>query len=198
MSKVVVVDDHPPIRLALKTYLEQQGGYSVVDEVGGGNALTSVRQYHPDLVILDLALSTSDGLTLIRQVKAIDAKIKVLVLSSREERICVSSAAEQGANGYASKSCSMEEILCIVKLVLAGYRCFPGESLERTKAVPSLSRRELSVLSFIAQGGRNKDIAKALFISPKTVSTYKMRLLTKLNLKTTLDLVEYARMNGLA
>jgi len=84
-----------------------------------------------------------------------------------------------------------------VQLVHSGYRCFPGGHGSRSKAERALSRRELAVLRLIAQGGRNKDIASALFLSPKTVSTYKMRLLSKLDLKTTLDLVEYARMNNL-
>lgn len=198
MCTVVLVDDHPPIRMALRTYLEQEGRFRVVAEVGGGEGLAAVRAHQPDLVVLDLALSSVDGLGLIRQIQITDDAIKVLVLSAREERIYITRAAEQGASGYVSKSCSMQEILYAVQLVRAGYRCFPGNCGTGSKNLPVLSRRELSVLRFIAQGGRNKDIAGALFISPKTVSTYKMRLLTKLNLKTTLDLVEYARMNGLA
>jgi DNA-binding NarL/FixJ family response regulator len=198
MCTVVVVDDHPPIRMALRTYLDQEGRCQVVAESCGVDALSCVRTHNPDLVILDLALASSDGLGLIRQIALIDAKIKVLVLSAREERIYITRAAEQGAWGYVSKSSSMQEILYAVQLVCAGYRCFPGCGTPVTKTGPVLSRRELAVLRFIAQGGRNKDIAQALFISPKTVSTYKMRLLTKLSLKTTLDLVEYARLNGLA
>jgi len=198
MCTVVVIDDHPPIRMALRTYLEQEGRCKVVGEASGAEALSCVRMHTPDLVILDLALSSSDGLGLIRQISLVDQKIKILVLSAREERIYITRAAEQGACGYVSKSSSMQEILYAVQLVRAGYRCFPGGDSGNTRAVPVLSRRELAVLRFIAQGGRNKDIAQSLFISPKTVSTYKMRLLTKLNLKTTLDLVEYARMNGLA
>jgi two-component system response regulator FimZ (fimbrial Z protein)/two-component system response regulator EvgA len=198
MCTVVVIDDHPPIRMALKSYLEREGGCRVVGEGNGTDALACVRTHNPDLVILDLALSFSDGLGLIRQICALEPKVKVLVLSAREERIFITRAAEQGASGYVSKSSSMEEILSAVQLVRSGYRCFPGGGHAGGRNVPVLSRRELAVLRFIAQGGRNKDIAQSLFISPKTVSTYKIRLLNKLNLKTTLDLVEYARMNGLA
>jgi DNA-binding NarL/FixJ family response regulator len=198
MSTVVVIDDHPPIRMALKTYLEQDGRCRVVGESGGVDALACVRQHIPDLVILDLALSSFDGLGLIRQICLVDKKIRVLVLSSREEKIYVTRAVEQGACGYISKASSMQEILYAVQLVRSGYRCFPVGSHQVTQNVPVLSRRELAVLRFIAGGSRNKEIASALCISPKTVSTYKMRLLTKLNLKTTLDLAEYARMNGLA
>lgn len=197
MCTVVVIDDHPPIRLALKTYLEQEGRCRVVGESGGADALSCVRTHRPDLVILDLALSSFDGLGLIRQVCLVDGNIRVLVLSSRDESIYVTRAAEQGASGYVSKASSMQEILYAVQLVRCGYRCFPGGVGQSTPFAPVLSRRELAVLRFIAGGSRNKDIAQALFISPKTVSTYKMRLLTKLNLRTTLDLVEYARMNGL-
>lgn len=197
MCTVVVVDDHPPIRMALRTYLEQEGRCRVVGESSGAEAIACVRAHCPDLVILDLALSSSDGLGLIRQISLVSPKIKVLVLSAREERIYITRAAEQGASGYVSKSSSMQEILYAVQLVRAGYRCFPSGN-GGCVDTPVLSRRELAVLGFLAQGGRNKDIAEALCISPKTVSTYKMRLLTKLNLKTTLDLVEFARMNGLA
>ena len=198
MCTVVVIADHPPIRLALKTYLEQDGHCRVVGESTGSEAMACVRTHGPDLVILDLALSSFDGLELIRQICMVDAKIKVLVLSSREEKIYITRAAEQGASGYVSKSSSMQEIMYAVQLVRSGYRCFPGGFQPLSQSVPILSRRELAVLRFIAGGSRNKEIASALCISPKTVSTYKMRLLTKLNLRTTLDLAEYARMNGLA
>jgi DNA-binding NarL/FixJ family response regulator len=198
MCTIVVIDDHPSVRMALRTYLEQEGQAQVVGECGSEEALSCVRTHRPDLVILDLALSSLDGLGLIRQISLIDPKIKVLILSARDERIYITRAAEQGACGYVSKVCSMQEILYAVQLVSAGYRCFPGGEGSGGRSMPVLSRRELAVLRFIAQGGRNKDIAQSLFISPKTVSTYKMRLLTKLNLRTTLDLVEYARLNGLS
>jgi len=197
MCTVVVIDDHPPIRMALKAYLEGEGDCRVVGEGTGVEALSCIRSHLPDLVIIDLALSFSDGLGLIRQICALDPKIKVLVLSAREERVFITRAAEQGASGYVCKSSSMAEILSAVQLVRSGYRCFPGGGHVGGRSIPLLSRRELAVLRFIAQGGRNKDIAQSLFISPKTVSTYKIRLLNKLNLRTTLDLVEYARMNGL-
>jgi DNA-binding NarL/FixJ family response regulator len=198
MGTIVVLDDHPAIRMALKTYLEQEGKYRVVGEAVGGEALGCVRAHVPELVILDLALASLDGLALIKQICTVHPQTKVLVLSARDERVYVTRAAEQGACGYVSKSSSMAEILSAVQLAFSGYRCFPGGNLDSGKTVRVLSRRELAVLRFIAQGGRNKDIAASLFLSPKTISTYKMRLLSKLDLKTTLDLVEYARLNGLS
>ena len=197
MVTVVVIDDHPLIRLALKTSLEPGGRYRMLAECRGSEGLAAVQQHSPELVILDLALNAFDGLNLIRQIHLFNPGIRVLVLSAREEQIHITRAAEQGASGFLSKASSMQEILYAVELVSSGYHCFPAGSQSPCTDGPVLSPRELIVLRLIADGVRNKEISRSLSISPKTVSTYKMRLLTKLNLKTTLDLAEYARLNGL-
>lgn len=201
MNTIMVVDDHPAICLALRSYIGQSGQLRVVSEASNGNeAMGKIRQERPDLVIVDLMLANSDGLELIRQIRQFDPLIRILVLSAREERVYIARAQEQGANGYVFKSRPLEDVLHAVQVVLTGYHCFPvdpGLIDDGCPETDSLSRRELAVLNHIARGCRNKDIAALLFISPKTVSTYKMRLLDKLKLRTTLDLAEYARSNGL-
>jgi DNA-binding NarL/FixJ family response regulator len=200
MSKLLVIDDHPAICLALKSYIEQVSAHRVVASAASGReALSGIRLHRPDLVILDLVLADSDGLELIRSIRACDAKVVVLVLSAREEQIYINRAEELGASGYVFKSRPLEDLMRALQMVLAGYQCFPLHNLPRSSEIrhAGLTRRELAVLGHIGRGSRNKDIAMQLFISPKTVSTYKMRLLDKLKLKTTLDLAEYARRSGL-
>lgn len=208
MRKVIVIDDHPAIRLAIKELLEKWQEYTVVDEAEGGQeGLEKIRQYKPDLVILDLCLPRSDGLALIRRIKAIDEKIKILVLTGQEERIYAIKSAEEGANGYVTKSKDMMEVYNAASAILAGYNCFPSEDLAASQtrstygktsdALSSLSVRELAIMRYIAKGYSNKEIASIFYISQKTVSTYKARVLAKLKLKNSIAIAEYAKSNGL-
>lgn len=204
MKSVIVIDDHPIIAMAVKGYFEREGDFVIVGDASSGSAgLELVRRLTPDLVILDLLLSRVDGLTLIRQLRAIDPAPKILILSARDEAIYISRAAEEGANGFVAKSASLDILLQAARTVLAGFHLFPESAATRSRERPGgigpteLSKRELAVLSHIAHGYRNKDIAGRLFLSPKTVSTYKTRLMNKLGLESVLDLVDYARSHGI-
>lgn len=208
MRKVIVVDDHPAIRLAIKELLERWQEYVVIDEAESGQeGLEKIRQHKPDLVILDLCLPRSDGLALIRRIKAIDEKIKILVLTGQEERIYAVKSAEEGANGYVTKSKDMMEVYNAASAILAGYNCFPSDDIvssqnrstygKASDALSTLSVRELAIMRYIAKGYSNKEIAGIFYISQKTVSTYKARVLAKLKLKNSIAIAEYAKSNGL-
>lgn len=209
MKKVIIIDDHPAIRLAIKVLLEKWQEYAIVDEAANGQeGLEKIRQTKPDLVILDLCLPRSDGLGLIRRIKAIEEKIKVLVLTGQEERIYAIKSAEEGANGYVTKTKDMMEVYNAASAILAGYNCFPSDDLAVCQGrtgysnsagdmLSALSTRELTIMRHIAKGYSNKEIAEIFCISQKTVSTYKARVLVKLKLKNSIAIAEYAKSNSL-
>lgn len=208
MKKIIVIDDHPVIVLALRTCLEVSGDLSVVEVSDNGqDGLDKVKKFQPDLVILDLFLPKTDGLGMIRRIKSVSDKIKILVLTGHEEGLYAAKAAEEGANGFVTKSKDMTEIVNTVRALLAGYNCFPAAHLiaaqtgshapvKASDALTSLTVRELAIMRYIAKGYSNKEIATMFFISQKTVSTYKARVLTKLKLKNSIAIAEYAREMG--
>lgn len=208
MKKIIVIDDHPVIVVAIKACLENTGDLSVVDVSDNGqDGLEKVRRHQPDLVVLDLFLPKTDGLGLIRRIKTVSDSIKVLVLTGHEEGLYAAKAAEEGANGFVTKSKDTNEIVNTVRALLAGYNCFPAEHLiaaqgssgytKISESLSSLTVRELAIMRYIAKGYSNKEIASMFFISQKTVSTYKARVLTKLKLKNSIAIAEYARQMGI-
>lgn len=204
MKSVVVIDDHPVVLTAVKTYFEKTDDFLVVGEaLDGGSGIELVRRFRPDLIILDLFLAGMDGLTLIRHVRTVEPASKVLVLSARDEPIYIHRAAEAGAHGFVTKAVALDVIVQAARSVLAGFQLFPESPASARRERPGevspneLTHRELAVLSHIAHGYRNKDIANKLYLSPKTVSTYKVRLMNKLGLGGVLDLIDYARAHGI-
>ena len=207
MHSTVIVDDHPAIRLAVRSVLEASGLFKVVGEADSGpTALTTIREQQPALVILDLDLPKMNGLELIERVKASSPAIRLLVLSAQQESIFATRALQAGANGFMSKSEGMSSIVQAAQSVLAGYSVFPSSALgtlsgsggsSPAELIKTLSDRELTVLQQLARGMSNKEIGDALLISNKTVSSYKTRLFEKLNISTLVELVDFARANHL-
>ena len=207
MQSVVIVDDHPAIRLAVRSVLEAGGNLSVVGEAENGpSAITTVRELRPDLVILDLDLPRMNGLELIERLRAIDPALRLLVLSAQQESIFATRALQAGANGFMSKSEDMGSLVQAAASVLAGYSVFPSSALVSLSGSPgtstatlirALSDRELTVLQHLARGQSNKEIADTLLISNKTVSSYKTRIFEKLGISTLVELVDIARANDL-
>lgn len=208
MNKVLIVDDHPVIRLAVRMLMERHG-YDVLAETDNGvDALQLARDHMPDLVILDIGIPKLDGLEVIARLTATSMAMKVLVLTSQMPGHFSMRCMQAGAAGYVCKQQDLTELLSAIKAVLSGYSYFPNQALHavrsnvgsRTEAdmVERLSDREMMVLQQLAQGRSNKEIADGLFLSNKTVSTYKTRLLLKLNARSLVDLIELAQRNGLA
>jgi len=204
MHSIVIVDDHPAIRLAVRSVLEGSGQYQVIGEADNGpSALALIRELQPALVVLDLDLPKMTGLELIERVKATQPAVKLLVLSAQQEGIFATRALQAGANGFLSKSEGMSSIVQATQAVLSGYAVFPNAALagptgaSGADLVKTLSDRELTVLQQLARGMSNKEIGDALLISNKTVSSYKTRLFEKLNISTLVELVDFARANNL-
>lgn len=208
MNTVLVVDDHPMIRLAVRLLLERDG-YSIVGETDNGvDALHLAREFTPDLVVLDIGIPRLDGLEVIARLDALGLPLRVLVLTAQPGHLFALRCLQAGAAGFVCKQEDLGELLGAAKAVLAGYSYFPRETLisvrrsdalaDDRERVSSLSDREVMVLRQLASGLSNKQIGDSMLLSNKTISTYKTRLLQKLNATSLVDLIEFARRNGLA
>ena len=208
MNKVLIVDDHPVIRLAVRMLMERHG-YDVVAETDTGvDALQLTRDYLPDIVVLDIGIPKLDGLEVIGRIGLASPSSKVLVLTAQAPGHFSMRCMQAGAAGYVCKQQELTELLSAIKAVLSGYSYFPNQALHKarsaisrgteTEMVERLSAREMMVLQQLARGKSNKDIAESMFLSNKTVSTYKTRLLLKLNARSLVDLIELAQRHGLA
>jgi DNA-binding NarL/FixJ family response regulator len=195
-SSIMVVDDHPAMRLALRQVFSKTGEFEVVAEAGTAEqALHLSETATPQLAIVDLRLPDLDGVELILSLRKARPEMRILVFSSADERIHAAHAREAGAHGFVSKARDPDELVDSARLVLSDFTCFATETQKKRGAM--LSERETAVLRMLIGGTSNVDIAAALVISPKTVSTYKTRLLRKLALRTVIDLVEWAKSNGI-
>lgn len=207
MSSVFIIDDHPVIRLAVRMLLEHEG-YEVVGETDNGvDAMQMVRECLPDLIILDIGIPKLDGLEVLARFNAMSIPLKTLVLTAQSPTLFAIRCMQSGASGYVGKQEDFTELLSAIKAVLAGYNYFPSQALNtlntETFSAPdiellkSINDRELMVLQLFAQGRTNKEIATGMFLSNKTVSTYKQRLMQKLNAETLVELIELAKRNAL-
>ncbi|MDZ3990690.1 response regulator transcription factor [Pseudomonas sp. Teo4] len=205
MQSVFIVDDHPVIRLAVRMLLENQN-YKIVGESDNGvDAMQKIRDALPDLVILDISIPMLDGLEMLSRLQSMALPLKVLVLTAQSPALFAVRCMHSGAAGYVCKQEELSELLSAIKAVLAGYNYFPSQAMNNIpeasgsdlKLFRQVNDRELMVLQLFAQGRSNKEIAQGMFLSNKTVSTYKKRLMQKLKVDTLVDLIDMAKRNAL-
>jgi DNA-binding NarL/FixJ family response regulator len=203
MMKVLLADDHAVVRDGLRHILKTAGGFEVVGEAGdGAAALDLVRRIAADVLLLDLSMPESSGLELIKDVRQAAPQLRILVVTMHAEQQYVTRAFAAGAAGYLTKeSAGFELVSALSKLAAGGV--YVGLAMaermarklnEPAHALPHqrLSRRELDVLRRIASGQSLTEIAEELDRSVKTVSTYKQRILEKMDLPHEAALVRYA------
>ncbi|WP_432262636.1 response regulator [Cupriavidus sp. TMH.W2] len=205
MPTILIVDDHPPVRVVLKTHLSQVLGVTHVLEADNGQAaIEIVRQYTPDVVILDLDIPKINGLDVIPRLKASHPAVRILVISGQDQNTFAPRARQAGAHGFVSKTQELAEIVRCAESVLAGYTVMPeighGKSGDAGEAerLATLSDKELVVMQMLAKGMSNKEIGEVLFISNKTVSTHKTRVMEKLGARSIVDVIDFARRNHIA
>lgn len=207
MYKVLVVDDHPFIRTALRTLVSEEG-YKVVGETDNGvDAISQVRQLTPDLVLLDITMPRLDGIAVIERIRALEVNTRIIVLTSLSSEHYAARCISAGASGFISKTDELSVLAQAMKTVMKGYVYYPETvvafsrkralAVDEAQLIASLSNRELSVFQQLSRGMSNKDIAQNILLSSKTVSCYKARLLAKLNVKSVVDLADIARRNNL-
>lgn len=206
MSRILIVDDHPVIRMAMKMLLEAEGHQIVGDTDNGVDAISLGRELKPDLVILDIGIPRLDGLEVISRLMVLALPLKILVLTGQSASLFALRSMQAGAAGFVCKQGGLAELVTAVNAVASGYSYFPSSAMrpvqqgvysDDVELLGRLSDREVSVLQYLSQGYSNKQISEQMFISNKTVSTYKARLLLKLNAGSLVDLIEFAKRNTL-
>jgi DNA-binding NarL/FixJ family response regulator len=206
--RTLLADDHRIVREGLRRLLNDAPDIEVVAEVGSGyEALALAAEVRPDVMVLDVSMPGPGLLEVIRGSLAAHGRCRVLILSAHPESEYAVRAIRAGAAGYLVKDRSPEELVAAVRLVASGRRyltpevadLLADETARPASEAPEevLSERERQVLGLLAAGRANKEIAAELGVSPKTVSTYRARLLEKLHLDSTADLIRFALRNRL-
>jgi len=208
MIRILIADDHPVVRLGLKLILEEEPDISVNNQARTAReALDMVDGTEIDVVLLDISLPDRNGLDVLHQLRVEHPDIKVLVISMHSEDLYAMRVLKEGAFGYLTKDSAPEELVKAVRKVVSGGKYVSstlGEKLaygltREIESTPdhSLSNREFQVMCMIASGMTIKDISKVLYLSVKTVSTYRSRILKKMNLKNNAELISYTIRNNL-
>jgi len=204
MIKVLVADHHPIIRTGLKMLLESSSDIQVIGSATTGKELFDVvGRTKPDIVLSEIDLPELNGITALRTLKKEYQDIKVIMFSSHPEEIYAVSSIKAGASGYLTKSVSTQTIKDAIMKVYSGGIYISNNLAQRLtfeergnrpgKLYKKLSTREVEVLKLLSSGRRNKEIAEELNINEKTVSTYKARLMKKLNVTNLVDLINQSR-----
>ncbi|MBO3274056.1 ATP-binding protein [Pseudomonas schmalbachii] len=204
MSTVMIVDEQPVTRHALRLLMDAEG-HAVVAEVGNGTeALALARQRRPDLMIVELSVPGLGGLDIIQRLSKQAPDVKVLVLTAQSPEYFAARCLEAGAAGFVSKQDDLRQLSLAVRALLNGNTYFPRDITHPVSgiegeagALKELSGRELTVLQMLAQGMGNTAIGAQLLLSEKTVATYKSRMMHKLHAHSPLELIDIARRNGL-
>ena len=207
MIKAVIADDIQILRQGLKAILEQDDGIEVAGLAADGReAWQLCRKLKPDVVLMDMRMPQYDGSYGITRIKADFPDIRVLVLTTFDDRETVDAAVQGGADGYILKEMEDDKVIQSVKAVCAGIRVFGGsvfEGMRRQMALPGakadldLTPREMDIMRLVAQGMDNWEIAAGLFLAEGTVRNNISRLLEKLKLKDRTQLAVFAVKNNL-
>ena len=206
--RILVCDDHPIVRRGLREILEQAGAPVTVGEAASAaEGLALARKQSWDTVVLDITMPGRSGLELLKELKSERPRVPVLVLSVHPAEQYAVRVLRAGASGYLTKESAPEELLTAIRHIVRGGRYISpsvGETLADDLGRPAdqlphhgLSDREFEIMRRLASGKRVSEIADQLHLSVKTVSTYRARVLRKLNLRTTADIMRYALKHGL-
>jgi two-component system invasion response regulator UvrY len=203
MVKILIADDHTIVREGLKQILRQTQDVVVADEAASGEEVIQRVSHHDyDLVLLDISLPGRSGLDILKQVKSMRPQLPVLVLSMHPEEQYAIRSIRAGASGYLTKESASEELIDAIRKVAKGRRyitaslaeklAFQMEANGKATLHEALSDREYQVLCMIASGKTAGEIALALSLSVKTISTHRTRILKKMGMQNNAQLTHYA------
>jgi len=201
--RILIADDHPLVRQGLKQLLAAEPDMAVVGEAKNADeTLELARSLEWDVLILDYSMPGGNGLVVLKEIKRSYPRRPVLILSMHPEDSIAISVLRAGAAGYINKECASEELTVAIRKAVSGGKYVSTSLAEKlaleledgTRARPheSLSDREYRVMWMLASGKSITHIAEELFLSPNTISTYRIRILKKLKLEHNADLVRYA------
>ena len=204
MITVLIAENHPIVRLGMKNVLDSSEGIQVIADVASTSELfKTLENITPDVVMLEMDIPEINGIATLRKIKQEFPEVKVLMYSGQSEDVYALSTIRAGAFGYLSKTSELDYIVSAVKKVSEGNMFITNELAQRLafdegsqkprRFFRKLSSREVEVLKLLASGKRNKEVAEGLNLNEKTVSTYKARLMRKLNVDNLVDLLQQAK-----
>jgi two-component system invasion response regulator UvrY len=208
MTRVLVVDDHEIVRAGVKELLSEFNEFTVAGEAGSGaGAVSMVRESDWDIVLLDISMPDMNGIDTLKQIKGIKPNLPVLILTSHPEENYAINLLRAGARGYLHKECTPQVLVDAIRTVVSGRR-YVSPALSQQFAAElngegqnalhtALSQREFQIFCKLAEGQTVSEIAEDLFLSVKTVSSYRARLLEKMDMKTNAQVTYYAIKHGL-
>lgn len=208
MIRIGIVDDHAIVRQGLRQYLADHVDLRVTGEASNGReALELARSGEIDVLLLDISMPDQGGVEALKSIKERFPELPILILSGFPEEHYATTLLRQGANGYLNKGCDPQEIVSAIHTVIRGRKYISpavaellADKASGTADQPAhaqLSERELQVFLRLAKGETIGNMAQSMFLSVKTVSTYRTRVLEKLKLSSNSDLTYYALTNGL-
>lgn len=206
MIRVFITEDHVVVRAGLRLLIDNEPDLRVVGETGRGlETLAHVLELKPDVVLMDISLPDTNGVEVVRLLKQQpDLHVRVLMLTMYSEAEYLRPALDAGADGYVVKAVADDELLEAIRVVSRGRSYLRPEAVsvlidDSPAHMPDtlLSEREIEILTLVAHGHTNSEIGAQLFLSPKTVDTYRRRVMQKLSLETRADMVDYALKHNL-
>lgn len=208
MLKIVIADDHSIIRYGLKQIILEEYPDALIHEAqNSSDVFKIVKENSLDLIVLDITMPSRDGIEVLKDIKKSNPKLPILILSMHSEERFAVRALKSGAHGYLTKTSAPDELGQAIKKILKGGKYITpslaellADSFEQGEiesAASVLSDREYQVFLLIASGKSVSDCAEEISLSVNTISTYRARILEKLNLKTNADLTRYAINHGL-
>lgn len=209
--KVLIVDDHAVLRAGLTALLDAEVDLEVIGEASNGeDAIELARTLRPDVLIMDLSMPGLGGLEATRRISALELGVKILVLTAHAEEEYLFPVLDAGGSGYVTKTRADDDLINAIREVARGevFLYAPATKLllqryqernDESEAgqLQQLSQREREVLALTAEGFSSSEIGERLFISPKTVDTYRSRITQKLGLKHRSEVVRFALQTGL-
>ncbi len=208
MIKLLIADDHPIVREGLKQILKDDPNIVISGEAGDGEeALKKIRKEKYDVILLDISMPKKNAIEILDEVRKEKTQPRILILSIHSEEQYAIRALKAGAYGYLTKDSAPNELISAIKKISLGKKYISpslteklvdnlGASLNKYPH-EDLSSREYEIMLLLASGKRETDIASELFLSIKTVSTYKIRILKKMGMKNTSEIIYYAIKNRL-
>jgi len=202
MIKILIADDHPVVRKGLKDIIQETSDLIVSDEASNGQeVLEKVRKLDFDVVLLDIAMPGRSGLDILKELKSGKPEIPVLILSIHPEEQYAVRVLRAGASGYLTKDSAPDELITAILKVSRGKKYISASLAEKLAydleigaekpLHETLSDREYEVMCRIASGKTIKEIAEELYLSSKTISTYRARILEKMKMKSSAELTYY-------
>jgi|SRR5690554_619423 len=204
MIKILVADNHPIVRMGIKQVLDPISDIQVIADVSTTTELfDALENVTPDIILLEMDIPEINGIATLRRIKKEYPGIRVLIYSGQSEDVYALSTIRAGAFGYLSKTSDLDYVISAIRKIGEGNMFITNELAQRLafdegtqkprRFFRKLSAREVEVLKLLASGKRNKEVAQGLDLNEKTVSTYKARLMRKLNVDNLVDLLQQAK-----